>query len=127
MVTSNRNAKARLGDAVRRLDIVALTEWLGVPPDAVQASSGHSAAVLAARLGAVRVILLGFDGRRVDGRSHWHNDYSEHDDAPYRERFVPGWRILAPAIAAKGVALINATPGSAIDAMPFRPIAECLE
>jgi len=126
VVTSNRNAKARLGAAVQYLDIIALTEWAEAPPDAVQASSGHSAAVLAARLGAVRVILLGFDGRRANGRSHWHDDYSEHDDAPYRERFIPGWRMLAPVFAAKGVELINATPGSAIDAVPFRPIGECV-
>jgi hypothetical protein len=126
VVSPNRNAKARLGEALRRIDITELTVWAGAMPDAVQASSGHGAAVLAARMGAVRVVLIGFDGRRVDGRSHWHNDYQEHGDT-YNDRFIPGWRMLMPVFTARRVELFNATPGSAIDAVPFRPIAECLE
>jgi hypothetical protein len=130
VITSNRYAVLRMQaqsglDACRYLDVRALCEWAGAPPDAVYASSGHSAAVLAARMGAARVVLLGFDGRRVDGRTHWHGDYSEHGD-PYAERFVPGWRALAPALEARGVELVNATPGSAIDAVPIRDLEACL-
>lgn len=126
VVTSNRNTKARLGNAVLRLDITALTEAIGVGPDFVQASTGHTAAALAAEMGARRVVLIGFECRMVSGRSHGHTDYLDHDPAHYAERFLPGWRHLAPALAARGVEVVNATPDSAITEFPFLPLAEAL-
>lgn len=126
VVTSNRNTKARLGDAVLRLDITALTEAIGVAPDFVQASTGHTAACLATEMGASRLVLIGFECRMIDGRSHGHADYLDHDAAHYAERFLPGWRALAPALAARGVEVLNATPDSAITDFPFVPLAEAL-
>lgn len=126
VVTSNRNAKARLGDAVRRLDISALTETMRCMPDFVQASSGHSAACLAAIMGARRIVLVGFEGQTVGGRSHGHDDYAQHDLAAFVERYLPAWRVLAPALARMGAEVVNATPGSAIAEFPFVPLAEAL-
>jgi hypothetical protein len=126
IITSNRYAAARLAPRARRLDVTALTEAVRIHPDAVHASSGHTAAALAAAMGARRVVLLGFDGAMRAGRSQWHDDYREPDDSVYRERMVPGWRDLVPGLSRLGCEVVNATMGSAIDAAPFVPLAAAL-
>ncbi|MGE0722806.1 MAG: hypothetical protein AB7O45_00450 [Alphaproteobacteria bacterium] len=127
VVTCNRNAKLRNGDAVRWIDVIGLTERVGALPDIVQASSGHIAACLAAVMGAARLVLCAFEGRVVGDRTHGHGDYTQGDIASFHERFVPGWVGLAPAFARLGVEVINATPDSAVRCYPFRPLAEALE
>lgn len=119
VVTSNRNTKARLGTLVNRLDLTAVTEYAGASPDYVQASSGHTAACLAAMMGARRLVLIGFEGGYVNGRSHGHNDYTQHDEHAFRERFLPGWTGLAPAFRRLGVEVLNATPHSAVTDFPL--------
>lgn len=126
VISVNRNAKARLGDAVRYLDINALTARLGVLPDWAQASSGHIAAALAAVMGARRLVLVGFECRAIAGRTHGHGDYSQHDVSVFGDRFVPGWVGLAPALARLGLQVVNATPDSAIPCFPFIPLDEAL-
>jgi hypothetical protein len=127
VVTSNRNTKARLGDLVRRLDIAVLTRAIGVMSDHVWASSGHSAACLAAIMGARRIVLVGFEGQFIDGRSHGHDDYRVSDALVFTARFLPGWKGLAPAFERLGVELVNATPRSAIAEFPFVSLSEALK
>lgn len=119
VVTSNRNTKARLGPLVNRLDLTALTAYAGVRSDYVQASSGHTAACLAAMMGAAQLVLIGFEGGYVNGRSHGHTDYVQHDEHAFRERFLPGWTGLAPAFRRLGVKVWNATPQSAVTDFPM--------
>lgn len=38
-------------------------------------NSGAGAISLAVRLGAKKVILLGYDGQKTNGRAHWHEDH----------------------------------------------------
>lgn len=118
VVTSNRGTKARFGPLVHRLDFDALTASIGVLPDFVGASSGHTAACLSAVMGARRVVLSGFEGRSVGGRSHGHSDYTQADPHAFRDRFIPGWSGLAPAFARMGVEVLNATPHSLITDFP---------
>jgi hypothetical protein len=124
VVTSNRNTKARLGTLVNRLNLTAVTEYAGASPDYVQASSGHTAACLAAMMGATRLVLIGFEGGYVNGRSHGHTDYVQHDEHAFRERFLPGWSGLAPAFRRLGVDVLNATPRSAVTDFPTVDFAE---
>jgi hypothetical protein len=126
VVTSNRYAAARLQPLARRLDVTALTDAVRVHPDAAHASSGHTAAALAAAMGAARVVLLGFDGGHRGGRAQWHDDYREGDAAVYVERFVPAWRDLVPGLARIGCEVVNTTPGSSITAAPFIDLASAL-
>lgn len=119
VVTSNRNTKARLGGVVNYLDLTGLTQWMQASPDHVQASSGHIAACLAAFMGARRIVLIGFECGSVGGRSHGHNDYTQHDPNAFSERFLPGWTGLAPAFKARGVEVLNATPETAIRDFPL--------
>lgn len=126
VMTSNRHAKARLGDRVQYIDMTALTEHMAALPDHVGASSGHTAACLAALMGARRIVLIGFECRAVDGRTHGHGDYSHHDIGVYAEQFLPGWRGLAPAFDRLGVEIVNATPGSAIEEFPVAELSDVL-
>ena len=126
IVTSNRNAKARLGALVRRLDIEALTREIQIMSDRVQASSGHSAACLAAVMGARRIVLCGFECLAIGGRTHGHEDYRLHDLSVFDERFLPGWGALAIAFAERGIEVVNATPRSAIQEFPFLDLAKAL-
>lgn len=126
VVTSNRNTKARLGDLVRRIDMDELTRRFGVLPDRIGASSGHTAACLAAVMGAARVVLVGFECAAPGGRTHGHGDYTHHDTGIYAGQFLPGWSALAPAFDRLGVEVINATPGSAITDFPFADLGEAL-
>lgn len=125
-VTTNRNAKARLGAAVRRLSTPELAEWMGAAIDHVGASSGHIATCLAAIMGARRVVLVGFECQVVAGRTHGHSDYQQDDSAAFVDRFLPGWRGLAPALQRMGVEVLNATPQSAITEFPFLDLRSAL-
>jgi hypothetical protein len=78
-------------------------------------SSGHTAVALAVALGAKRIILLGFDMRVVDGRSHFHTEKADATSPGVYEGYVrdfAGWNAAAKEI---GVEIVNATPGSALD------------
>jgi hypothetical protein len=129
LVTTNRNAAIRAiceGKPLRYVDVLALTAAIGALPDHVQASSGHIAACLAALMGASRIVLTGFECQVVNGRTHGHGDYSQHDLAAFDERFLPGWRVLARAFQRMGVDVVNATPQSAVTEFRFESFAQAL-
>ena len=126
VVTGNRRVKARVGAAVHYLDVTSLTAFMRTRADDAQASSGHVAACMAAWLGAARIVLTGCECKAVNGRTHGHNDYQNHNPSSFGDRFLPGWRGLAPAFARLGVDVVNATPGSAIDVYPTMPFAEAV-
>jgi hypothetical protein len=89
-------------------------------------SSGHIALSLAISLGANKCVLLGYDCRIVDGRSHFHDKPSEVTALGYKEYFLPAWVGWGDAVEAAGVEVVNATPGSAILSFPRRPLSEVL-
>lgn len=126
LIAANRNAKARLGDRLRHLDVTALCWRLGAFPDHAQASSGHIAACLAADMGATRIVLYAFEAAAVNGRTHGHGDYVTDDLSVFTDRFVPGWNGLAGVFARAGVDVINATPGGAIEVFPRMSLADAL-
>lgn len=78
-------------------------------------NSGFQALNLAVLLGARRVVLYGFDMRRVDGQLHW---FGEHPPNVRRDmdfaRCIRAFEVAAPQIKAAGVYVLNATPGSAL-------------
>lgn len=89
-------------------------------------SAGHIALSLAISLGATRCVLLGYDCRLVDGRSHFHNEPSNAIAITYSEYFLPAWSGWGEAARRAGVEVVNATPGSAIVDFPYRPLREVL-
>jgi len=82
-------------------------------------SSGHTAVALAVACGAARVVLLGYNMRLVDGRSHYHDAYAARDPERMSGEWLPafgGWHAEAQAI---GCEIVNATPGSALTEFPM--------
>lgn len=101
-------------------------------------NSGYQAVHLAAHFGATRILLLGFDMKGELGRQHWFGEpkWRKQHQVPF-SLFCREFAIGAPHFKARGVTIINCTPGSALtftDAesgearpiFPFQPIEEAL-
>lgn len=81
-------------------------------------SAGACAVDIAAHLGVKRIVLFGYDLRRVDGRTNWHDYYGYQAEDPYgrfRKRFM--W--IARSLREMGIGCVNATPGSALRYFPI--------
>lgn len=80
-------------------------------------NSGYQAINLAYLWGANRIILLGFDMRRVDNRAHWFGDHPRakgfHNPVAF-EHWIRMFDGLARDLKREGVEVINCTPGSAL-------------
>ena len=79
-------------------------------------NSGYQALHLAAHMGASRVLLCGYDMRMVGGKTHW---FGEHEGILRKASPYIDWRgnfaVLAPELAARGVQVVNCTPGSGLE------------
>jgi len=83
------------------------------------ASTGSSAIALAIQLGALRVVLLGFDMLRIKNNTHWHNYGRRRTDEKAFARHIEGMGMLAEEIRKNSsVGVINLTNESRIDAFP---------
>lgn len=87
-------------------------------------SSGACAITLAIALGARRVILLGFDGKLVNGRQNFHDEYAKWKLTKPTERHYSivyrlGFSAIAKALPKRGIEVVNATPNSALDMFPI--------
>ena len=80
-------------------------------------NSGHVGVHLAAQLGAVRIVLVGFDMRVVDGKDHFFGQHPRsvqgRGASKYNE-WVEHFGYLAEALSCRGVKVLNATPDSAL-------------
>lgn len=108
---------------------VGVMRWAG--PLGAGGNSGFQAINLAARCGATRIVLTGFDmGRGVAGESHWHGDHVAPGlTNPEAAMLRNSARLLdaaAPDLAARGVTVINASRASALTAYPRTTIEEAL-
>ena len=107
------------------------TEGLELSPHGLRTgrNGGYQAINLAVHLGARRILLLGYDMRlSADGRSHWFGDHADWPTRPniYRDVFLPHFEGLAHALDAIGVAVVNCTPGSALQVFPTAPLDQAL-
>lgn len=91
-------------------------------------NSGYQSINLAYLWGAVRILLIGFDMRKVDGRSHWFGDHPPglHNNSPY-DAWLKRFDSLAADLRAEQVDVLNCTPESALRAFPFASIDEVLK
>lgn len=79
-------------------------------------NSGYAALHLAAQLGAKRIVLVGYDMRKVAGRSHF---FGEHPpEVRTNVSNYAGWALnyveLGKELAKRGVEVLNATSGSGL-------------
>jgi hypothetical protein len=88
-------------------------------------NSGAAAISLAYHLGAVRVVLLGFDMMRMEGNRHWHNLYKDKPRTKRRgqkgrvplpsfHRHLSGFEQIAKDANKLGLEILNVSPDSAI-------------
>lgn len=90
-------------------------------------NSGLMAIHLAQLFGATRVLLLGYDMRKVDGRAHFHGDHAPplRNESPYF-KFVNAFKAAAPRLRAAGVDVVNCTAGSALTCFRSASLEEAL-
>jgi len=90
-------------------------------------NSGYQAIQLAVHLGAARVLLLGYDMRAVDGRSHWFCGHLVATQPKvYARAMRPCFASLLSPLRNRSVDVVNCTPGSALDAFPNAPLRQAL-
>jgi len=85
------------------------------------ANSGYAALCLAAKLGASRIFLHGYDMGSRDGRMRRHDYPAALNSKPRFADWIPRFRLLAPVLARRGIEVVNCTPASALTCFPFAP------
>lgn len=97
-------------------------------PDCVHTfgNSGAQAIQIAAKAGAARILLCGFDFTGT----HWHGAHV----APLRNstpelmlQWADGMQLLATELASRGVSVLNCTPRSALKCFPAATLEDALE
>lgn len=95
-----------------------------IPTDGIQ-NSGAGAIILAARRGADRVILLGYDCQYDGARRHWHEDHRRPlGNAGSLHKWPDQFRALRAHLA--GVEVVNASRQTALDCFPRVSLEEAL-
>jgi len=92
-------------------------------------NSGYQGVHIAAQAGAARILLCGFDMTALKG-AHWFGPHRHGlvNTAPETyARFIRRFADLKAALDARGVEVINCTPGSALKCFPFADLADILE
>jgi len=87
-------------------------------------NSGYQAINLGVHLGAVRIVLLGYDmSPAPDGRSHWFGDHPDRNPSPYAHFLAAFTTIVAP-LAAAGVSVVNCSRRTALTSVPCVPLTD---
>jgi len=89
-------------------------------------NSGFQALNLAILFGCTKIVLVGFDMRRIDGRAHF---FGEHPQSLNRGtdygRFVRFFERAAGTLPAR-ISILNATPQSALTCFPIMSLEEAI-
>lgn len=90
-------------------------------------SSGASAINFAYHLGVKRIILLGFDMKRVNKIPNWHSDHpAEATKEPY-DAFLRAFPHIKKDLDKLGVEVINCTEGSAVQQFEIMKLEDYLK
>lgn len=86
-------------------------------------NSAYAAMHLAIHLGAHKIVLLGVDMRHgPKGETHFHSGHTVECDRATAETFkdlmIPSFATLAPALAARQIEVVNASPDSMLTVWP---------
>lgn len=82
-------------------------------------NSGYQAIQIAAKAGARKIVLLGYDMKpAADGAAHWFGDHPDNIRSSYADRMVPWFETLVEPLRERGVEVINCTPGTALHCFP---------
>jgi hypothetical protein len=87
-------------------------------------NSGACAIALAAKFGAARVILLGYDMQKTGGRTHWHGSHPKGlGDAGSMPKWAAQFAGLARMLR---IPVVNASRQTALTAFPRASLEDCL-
>lgn len=78
-------------------------------------SSGACAINLAVHFGVRRIVLLGYDMKKTDGRCNWHEDYGVNPKKNPYDRFRQPFVAIAADLDKMKVECLNASPDSALE------------
>lgn len=81
-------------------------------------NSGYQAIHIAMHYGAARIVLVGMDMKAAAGGAHFFGNHAGVQVPQYAKTMVPLFESLRPALADRGIDVVNATPGSALEAFP---------
>ena len=87
-------------------------------------NSGFQAINLAILFGSPYIVMVGFDMRHVDGKSHF---FGDHTGLFQRREYESFAKKLEHAPPPEGVTIINATPGSAVTCYPMMGFDEAID
>jgi len=83
-------------------------------------NGGFGAMALAIKFGATRIILFGFDMKQLGGKDNWHEPHPRGTPKNiYGSQFIKSFESVKGELAARGIKVINATPGSALHTFPI--------
>lgn len=89
-------------------------------------NSGHMALNLAALTGASQILLVGYDAKRgARGEKHGFGEHPDKTEPPY-DNMRRNAASTVPVLKARGVEVLNCTPGSAIGCFPKMPLEQAL-
>ena len=90
-------------------------------------NGGYQAINLAYHFGARKILLLGFDMRVADGKTHWHDEHPiKTSPTVFQNSMLPHFDSLFQELCSEGVAVFNCTPNSALTAFPKSTLERCL-
>lgn len=89
-------------------------------------NSGYQAVNLAVHLGAVRILLIGFDHRYPNNKWHWFGDHPEGSRSWFDNWIVRHWPGAARDLDDLGVEVVNCTPDSALTVFKFGKLKDYL-
>lgn len=95
-------------------------------------NTGGSAINIAYHLGARKVVLIGFDMRRVNGEPNWHTEHVEKtpgnrpNDENIYDRYLDRFKSIAADARRLNMEIINTTKGTEINNFPIIPLEDCL-
>lgn len=93
---------------------------------AEKTNSGAMALVVAARMGARRIVMLGYDCQHTGGRTHWHGSHPAGlSDAVSVDLWPAQFRAVLPRLA--GVEVVNASRETALRVFPRQTLEEALQ
>lgn len=86
------------------------------------ANSVYQAMCIAIHTGAKKIVLVGVDMKNsATGDQHWFGDHPMkfgNVKADYAATMIPHFKTILPALEARGVEVVNASPGSALTLFP---------
>jgi len=85
-------------------------------------NSGYAAISLAAKYGAARVLLYGFDMRPIGNRFRRHDYPANLNSRPRFKHWIPKFVLLADELKRLGTDVVNCTPGSALKCFRFERV-----